>query len=247
MLRIKTSQISVVKNLLEGITSLLNECNIEFHPIDGITIREVDKTGKIIVFVKLEKDNFDLYDVDNRKTVGVDLCSLLKCFKGVSVSDILELQIADLITVIIKNSKITKKFTLPILTLPNVQGNISPITFNYQVTMNSKMFNNWCKNIWPLTEKIDITTSSNQISFTGKTEHGEIDFTIEQGRCLMIETSEDTTVENVTGEYDIKYFLLFNKCSNISEDVILFIKQGYPLVIQYNLSSLGILKLCLQK
>jgi proliferating cell nuclear antigen PCNA len=247
MLRIKTSQISVIKNLLEGITSLLNESNIEFHPTDGVTIREVDKTGKIIVFVKLEKDNFDFYEVPSRKAVGVDLCSLLKCFKGVGMTDILEIQINDLITIIIKNSKITKKFTLPILTLPIIQGNIAPINFNYQVTMNSKMFNSWCKNIWPLTEKINITTTSNQISFTGTTEHGEIDFTIEQGRSLMIETSEDTTVDSVTGEYDIKYFLLFNKCSNISEDVILFIKQGHPLVIQYNLSSLGILKLCLQK
>jgi hypothetical protein len=42
--------------LLDGVISLLNEGNIEFHPTDGVTIREVDKTGKIIVFVKLEKD-----------------------------------------------------------------------------------------------------------------------------------------------------------------------------------------------
>jgi len=38
---------------------------------------------------------------------------------------------------------------------------------------------------------------------------------------------------------------MFTKCTNLSNTVDIYLKNNYPLIICYNVGSLGILKLCL--
>ena len=43
----------------------------------------------------------------------------------------------------------------------------------------------------------------------------------------------------------LKYLTLFTKCTNLCNNIQLYIKNDYPLIIQYTIASLGIIKLCL--
>jgi proliferating cell nuclear antigen len=49
----------------------------------------------------------------------------------------------------------------------------------------------------------------------------------------------------VQGIFSLKYLLLFTKCTNLCNQIQLYIKNDYPLIIQYTIASLGIIKLCL--
>ena len=49
----------------------------------------------------------------------------------------------------------------------------------------------------------------------------------------------------VQGIFSLKYLSLFTKCTNLCNQIQLFIKNDYPLIIQYSIASLGIIKLCL--
>ena len=58
--------------------------------IGGIVVKEVNKTGKILVYMRLDADKFDIYKYNYNKkklTLGIDINNLLKCLKCMSYFD----------------------------------------------------------------------------------------------------------------------------------------------------------------
>ena len=64
-----------------------------------------------------------------------------------------------------------------------------------------------------------------------------------QDGLQFINNCEDDSL--VQGVFSLKYLSLFTKCTNLCNQIQLFIKNDYPLIIQYSIASLGIIKLCL--
>jgi proliferating cell nuclear antigen PCNA len=241
----KTSQVIAFKNAIESISTLVQDVNLIITPDSGISIREMDKTGKILVSVKFEKENFDSFTFTEKLVVGIDLVALSKCLKCCCASDIVEVSFGGCTTVCFKYAKSTKTFTLKNLTIPVSDKVISPVFFDYKVCISSSIFNTWCKNLHANCERVIMTTGPDSIVFAGSSDVGTIEFGLTVGRDLEIITSEDANGA-VSGCYDLKFFLLFSKCCGLSDDTIIFVKNDYPLVLQYTLQSLGELKLCLQ-
>jgi len=52
--------------------------------LGGVVLKEVNKTGKILVYMRLDADKFDVYKYNYHKkklTLGIDIGNLLKCLK----------------------------------------------------------------------------------------------------------------------------------------------------------------------
>ena len=74
---------------------------------------------------------------------------------------------------------------------------------------------------------------ASQVTILNETQEG-LQFT---NNC-----SNDSLVQGI---FSLKYLSLFTKCTNLCNQIQLFIKNDYPLIIQYSIASLGIIKLCL--
>ena len=51
--------------------------------------------------------------------------------------------------------------------------------------------------------------------------------------------------EIVQGVFALKHLVLFTKCTNLCNSIEMYLKNDYPLIIQYNVANLGAIKLCL--
>ena len=49
----------------------------------------------------------------------------------------------------------------------------------------------------------------------------------------------------IQGLFALKHLVLFTKCTNLCNNVELYLKNDYPLIIRYSVASLGEIKLCL--
>jgi DNA polymerase III sliding clamp (beta) subunit (PCNA family) len=56
-------------------------------------------------------------------------------------------------------------------------------------------------------------------------------------------TSGSTDI--IQGVFSIKHLVLFTKCTNLCSTMELYLKNDYPLIIQYDVSSLGSIRLAL--
>jgi proliferating cell nuclear antigen len=64
----------------------------------------------------------------------------------------------------------------------------------------------------------------------------------ESDGCMSVMQS---TGENVEGFFSLRYLSLFTRASGLCNTVQIFLKKEYPLVLSYNVASLGSLKFCL--
>ena len=53
------------------------------------------------------------------------------------------------------------------------------------------------------------------------------------------------SVTPIQGIFCLKYLSLFTKCTNMCNQIHIYIKNDYPLVITYSVANLGDIKLCL--
>lgn len=267
ILEIKTTQAAAIKIVIDAINSLLIDANFDFYPyhieseddkkkqVGGMVVKEINKTGKILVYMKLEADKFDVYKYNYHKkklTLGIDIGNLLKCLKCMSHFDTMTWLVDDddinkLIIILESGERKEKKtFKLNLIDLEEDKYDIEPIQFPYSITLPSQDFHKYCKDMAASTDKIDIKATHNKLIFSGTGEIGYIEFEVgETNGGLSIVSNVSNTNEIVQGLFELKFLLIFTKCTNLCNQVILYLKNDYPIIITYQIAALGEIKLVL--
>ena len=223
--------------------------------IGGVVLKEVNKTGKILVYMRLDADKFDVYKYNYHKkklTLGIDIGNLLKCLKCMSHFDTMTWLVDDddinkLIVVLESNERKEKKtFKLNLMDIEEETYDITPIQFPYSITLPSQDFHKYCKDMAASTDKIEIKATSNKLYFSGKGEIGNVEFEVgETNGGLSIVSTTTNTNEIVQGLFELKFLLIFTKCTNLCNQVTLFLKNDYPIIVTYQIAALGEIKLVL--
>jgi proliferating cell nuclear antigen len=266
ILELKTSQSTAIKIVVDAINSLLTDANFDFFPynmendngepiIGGMVVKEVNKTGKILVYMKLEADKFDIYKYNYHKkklTLGIDINNLLRCLKCMSQFDNMTWLVDDddinKLCIILESSEKKEKkiFKLNLMDIEEQNYDITPIQFPYLITLPSCDFHKYCKDMASSTDKIEIKSTANKLYFSGKGEMGYIDFEVgESNGGLSIISNTNNNNEIVQGLFELKFLLIFTKCTNLSNLVTLYLKNDYPIIVNYQIGSLGEIKLVL--
>ena len=229
--------------------------NNQKKTIGGVVLKEVNKTGKILVYMRLDADKFDVYKYNYHKkklTLGIDIGNLLKCLKCMSHFDTMTWLVDDddinkLIVVLESNERKEKKtFKLNLMDIDEETYDITPIQFPYSITLPSQDFHKYCKDMAASTDKIEIKAISNKIYFSGKGEIGNVEFEVgETNGGLSIVSTTTNTNEIVQGLFELKFLLIFTKCTNLCNQVTLFLKNDYPIIVTYQIAALGEIKLVL--
>ena len=60
-----------------------------------------------------------------------------------------------------------------------------------------------------------------------------------------LKSQNDDSNKIIQGVYALKYLVLFSKCTNLCNSVEVYLKNDFPLIIKYEIASLGEIKLCL--
>ena len=223
--------------------------------IGGMVLKEVNKTGKILVYMRLDADKFDVYKYNYHKkklTLGIDIGNLLKCLKCMSHFDTMTWLVDDedinKLVIVLESAerKEKKTFKLNLMDIEEETYDITPIQFPYSITLPSQDLHKYCKDMAASTDKIDIKATSNKLFFSGKGGIGNIEFEVgETNGGLSIVSTTSNTNEIVQGLFELKFLLIFTKCTNLCNQVTLFLKNDYPIIVTYQIAALGEIKLVL--
>lgn len=252
-IEIKTVQSSAVKTLIEAIKEVLTDTVIEVDST-GIKIATVDNSHTVLVHVRLFADKFEAFTCTAPKSIGVNLLNLHKIIKSINNNDILTFFMTEgndnYLGIVIDNveKNTTTTYRLNLLDLDNEYLDIPPATFHSLINIPSTDFQKIVRDMNNLADYVDIKSCNNQLTFkcTGEFCSQE---TVLSEYCNGF-TSESVDDECgpdhiIQGEFDLKYLVLFTKCTNLCNTVRLYMKNDYPLVVNYDIASLGEVKMCL--
>jgi len=248
-LEVRTVQSSAFKILMEAMKELLTDTSIEFDET-GMKIISMDHDRVVLVHLKLDAKKFEHYHCESKIVIGVNMLNMYKLIRAINSNDILTLFIEsnDMNHLGIKiengdkNTKTTYKLNL--LDLDNQKITIDSADFNTTITLPSIDFQKLCRDMNNIAEFVELKNVDDQLilSCTGE-------FCSQETIIVNNDNGNIITTKNcgeiVQGVFNLKYLVLFTKCTNLCNTVELFLKNDYPLMISYTVASLGEIKLAL--
>jgi len=256
VLTIKTVQIAPFRTLMIALKDILLETNISFQP-DGIRIINMDKSHTILVHLYLASQNFEYYECKKEKIIiGVNMFHLFKLINTIENEETLTIYIENsdyadgivsYLSLKYENGEIKQCKTQKLrLIEPDPEELQYPdVTFSSIINLPSTDFQKIIRDLTCISDKLEIKSVGNELIFrcSGQFASAEIhraesdgsmSFTLKQDACKVIQ-----------GEFSLKNLGYFIKCTNLCQQIEMYLENDLPLVIKYNVASLGSIQLCL--
>lgn len=258
VLTIKTVQIAPFRTLMSALKDILLETNITFQP-DGIRIINMDKSHTILAHLHLNAQNFEFYECKKEKIIiGVNMFHLFKLINSIDNDDTLTIYIenndyADGIVshlaLKFENGEIKQCKTQKLrLIEPEPEELEYPdVKFSSIINLPSTDFQKIIRDLSCISERLEIKSVGNELIFkcSGQFASAEIHRAESDGSMGFVLKQDSTKV--IQGEFSLKNLSYFIKCTNLCSQIEVFLENDLPLVVKYNVASLGEIKLCLSQ
>lgn len=261
ILSVQTVQISPFRTLMTALKDVLIETNITFSK-EGIKIINMDKSHTILVHLSLPSENFEKYECNRDKIIiGVNMFHLFKLINTIDNDETLTIYIdetdyADGIVQYlglkfengdIKQQKIQK---LRLIEPDNEELDVPNVKFSSIINMPSVDFQKIIRDLSCISDKIEIKSITKNdgnaeliFKCSGSFAQAEIRREETNGKMEFIQKQESNKI--IQGEFSLKNLSYFIKCTNLCSQIEIFLENDMPLVVKYNVASLGTIKLCL--
>jgi proliferating cell nuclear antigen len=256
VLTIKTVQIAPFRTLMTALKDILLETNITFQP-DGIRIINMDKSHTILVHLYLAAQNFEFYECKKEKIIiGVNMFHLFKLINSIDNDDTLTIYIenADYVDGIVshlalkfENGEIKQCKTQKLrLIEPDPEELQYPdVKFASIINLPSADFQKIIRDLSCISDKLEIKSVGNELIFkcSGQFASAEIHRAESDGSMEFILKQDSAKV--IQGEFSLKNLGYFIKCTNLCQQIEVYLENDLPLIVKYNVASLGEIKLYL--
>lgn len=250
ILEFHTVQTGAFRILIEALKEILTDANFQFDE-QGLKIVAMDSSHTVLVHLRLNAENLEKYVCKKNIVLGINLLNLYKLTKILGNNDTLKLTVSEtnlsVLNIIIENSdkNTITNFKLNLMDLHQENIEVPPPKFESVITMPSVDFQKICRDMYNLSDDLEIKSIGTQLIFSCKGQFAEQETCIgtSSNGLNYIQNEDETKI--IQGIYALKYLVLFSKCTNLCNSVELYLRNDFPLIIKYNIASLGEIKLCL--
>lgn len=237
----------IIKKLIESIKDIVSEINLDVTTT-GINLQAMDASHVALVSVTLSSEGFSSYLCDKPLTLGINVSNLWKLMKCGGNDDTLTLKSSadsSFLNIRFENQKLKKScdFNLNLIQIESEHLGIPETSYGCEVTMSSNEFNRITKELYALSETVNIETNKNSISFSVNSEMVNGNIKIDANDSNSQDEMTIVKVEEpVNLAFALRYLNMFTKATALTEQVKLSLSTDYPLKVEYGLSGLGTLQ-----
>jgi proliferating cell nuclear antigen len=256
VLTIKTVQIAPFRTLMTALKDILLETNISFQP-DGIRIINMDKSHTILVHLYLAASNFEFYECKKEKIIiGVNMFHLFKLINSIDNDDTLTIYIenADYYDGIVSHLalkfengdiKQCKTQKLKLIEPEQDELEVPDVKFSSIINLPSADFQKIIRDLSCISDKLEIKSVGNELIFKcqGQFASAEIHRAESDGSMGFIVKQDSSKI--IQGEFSLKNLGYFIKCTNLCSQIEMYLENDLPLVVKYDVASLGSIRLAL--
>jgi proliferating cell nuclear antigen len=256
VLTIKTVQIAPFRTLMTALKDILLETNITFEP-DGMRIINMDKSHTILVHLFLEAQNFEFYECKKDKIIiGVNMFHLFKLINTIENEETLTLYIENsdyvdgivsYLTLKYENGQIKQCKTQKLrLIEPDPEELQYPdVAFSSIINLPSTDFQKIIRDLSCISDKLEIKSVGNELIFRCSGQFASAEIHRAESDDSMGFISKPDSSKIIQGEFSLKNLGYFIKCTNLCQQIEVYLENDLPLVVKYNVASLGTIRMCL--
>mmetsp|Transcript_18803 Transcript_18803/g.20924 ORF Transcript_18803/g.20924 Transcript_18803/m.20924 type:complete len:258 (-) Transcript_18803:66-839(-) len=238
----------VFKKLVVAIKDLVVDVNI--HATEqGISLQAMDATHVSLVAFVLHGESIERYECNKPLKLGVNLPMLAKIVRCAANDAVMTLEVdeqdLEVLTIQFETPNKLAQFSIRLLDLDADELKIPDTEFTATVTLNSSVFQQTLRNLAAIgdVDAITITAEEQGITFAVadvlKSQNGLIRLAIDDNdEGTQIDLDEDA----VSMAYSLSHMNKFTKATPLSSNVQLSLSDEVPLVVEYAVVELGLLK-----
>jgi proliferating cell nuclear antigen len=256
VLEIQSVQVSPIRNMITALKDVLTDASITFTD-KGMKIINFDKTHTILVNVLLHANKFEHYRCDPDKIiVCANTLHLFKLISTMSNDDTLSIYIdkADYHDGVVshlglqyENGDIKQFYTQKLRLIdPDTEELVMPdVEYSTVINMPTTDFQKIIRDMNGISDRIEIKSVGNDLIFScdGNFASSRIYRTESEGNMNFVNKPDASVV--VQGEFSLKSLSHFIKCTPLCSNLEIYIGNDLPLIVKYDVASLGTMKLCL--
>ena len=122
---------------------------------------------------------------------------------------------------------------------------IPDATFETALTLPSSDFQKIIRDMMNIGELIEIKSVGSELILNCSGDFASQETSLAETNNGLQFTQSSSPEQPIQGFFSLKYLSLFTKCTNMCNQIHIYIKNDYPLVITYSVANLGDIKLCL--
>lgn len=256
VLTIKTVQIQPIRNMITAIKDILTDATITFTK-EGMKIINFDKTHTILVNVSLHANRFEKYNcIPDKIIVCANTLHLFKVISTMSNDDTLSIYIdkADYHDGIVShlglqydNGDIKQCYSqkLRLIEPDTEEMHVPDVEYSTAINMPSSDFQKIIRDLNGISDRIEIKSVGNDLIFScdGSFASSRIFRSESDGYMNFIQKSDASVI--IQGEFSLKSLSHFIKCTPLCTHLEMYLGNDLPLIVKYDVASLGEIKLCL--
>jgi len=267
VLTIKTIQIQPVRNMIAALKELLTDATITIYSgnqptvagqelFAGIKIVNFDKSHTTLVSVELHANQFETFTcIPNKIIICANTLHLNRVISTITNNDILSLyiekddyhdgsvselglQFDDVTIKQCYNQKLK-------LIEPDTEEMVVPdVDYSTIINLSSSYFQKIIRDFYAISERIEIKSVGNELIFScqGLYAKSRIYRTEAEGLTFCKKPDDSVIIQ---GEFSLKSLNNFIKCTPLCSHLEIYLGNDKPLIVKYNVASLGEIKLCL--
>lgn len=220
----------VLKTVTRAVVALVSEARMHFLE-KGLHSRSVDPANVAMVIVDVPRDSFEVYRIDEEKTIGVDMDRVFDISKSISSKDLVELSVEDESTLKIKFGSVEYKVTLIDPSAIRKEPNIPELELPAKIVIDAGEFKKAIAAADKISDHVVFISDRDGFKIEAK---GDVD-------SIMFQMTETELIEFNGGEarsmFSIDYLKEFCKVAGSGDLLTIHLGTNYPVRLVFELAG----------
>lgn len=236
--KLKFENSKVLKNIVETLSSIIDEANFIVAP-ERFSVKAMDPSRICLLELIIEKDNFKEYDCKEKFQVGLNLSDFDKILKRCGLEDTIELNYNDedkKIKIRYQNEEATRirAFSLTCLDLEIEEvpmDSLNKIEYSSSWSFEPNLLVEAIKDAEIYSEILNFEAKEGVgLNLSSSGQIGEMEYQ------LGLETFFEVNLDKIQkGAFSLAFLKSIMKLSSIVERLKIFLKEGHPLKMVFEL------------
>jgi proliferating cell nuclear antigen len=248
---VKSIQGGAIRTLFEVMKEIVHDVCLCFDNT-GIKLTTMDGSRCALIYLRLDASRFEVFHCTGKVNTGINMNSMFKLVRTTGSHDTITLyqknDVSNELGICISNAdrNSVTDFALKLLDVDSEDIRLPDVEFDSVITLPSSYFQRLCRDMINIGDTVEISSAPDgtlKLSTHGDFARQET-FMGEATEGSGMVVSANTGAE-VSGRFSLKFLVLFCRASSLCATVELLIKQSFPLIMKFNVASLGEIKFCL--
>ncbi|MET1128287.1 MAG: proliferating cell nuclear antigen (pcna) [Thermoproteota archaeon] len=231
-MRLEFFDARVWRYLVTSISRVIEEGIFIVDPEEGLTFRAMDPSHVVLVQMRFPPTAFDVFEVEDKTTIGVNFEDLGKVLRRATKDDRLMLSLEDNSFVVTFRGKGERSFWLPLLDVAAEEVPEPRLEYKAVASIISDAYRDMLKDLELVGDVITFVASEDRLLAISSSETAEVEiaYTMESGSLIELQVEDEQRAS-----YSLEYFIDLSPAARVADKITIKFSSAMPVQVDHEL------------